>query len=78
MTAALSMVVTSVLPAMAAPDAGGGDARSLADITPVMELEFEGNTNDSAKSERQVSVKNGQTDSQLRLKKTRIMLMLMV
>lgn len=53
--AALSMTITGVLPVMAAPDAGGN--AKAADMDPVMQLEFEGNTNDSAKTDRQVSVK---------------------
>ena len=53
--AALSMTITGVLPVMAAPGAGGN--AKAADMDPVMQLEFEGNTNDSAKTDRQVSVK---------------------
>lgn len=59
---ALSMTMTSVLPVMAAPTAADDSSRNTsgnetADISPVMELEFEGNTDDTARTDRQVSVK---------------------
>lgn len=46
-TAALSMAVTSVLPAMAAPDTGDNARNADPLENQVLDLEFEGNLNDS-------------------------------